>query len=97
MKKIKDMDSYIVDKYINCICEINNYIYNAPDDLQICIFKKEIFADKPWCFNFEPIGYVIIVSRLWTDETLYKGSTIDNPDLTFEDICQACNLKTSIF
>lgn len=95
-KKIKDMTSTEVAKYMDCIFNIHNFMWDIDESDEISISKRDIF-DPNDMFQFEPTDYVITVSKLWSDEVLYKGSTIDNPDLTFEDICKTCNLKTSLF
>ena len=96
MKKIKDMSQSEVEQYIDCIFHIHNFMWDVAEENEISLTKRDIF-DPDDAFLFEPTDYIITVSKLWSDEVIYKASTIDNPDLTFEEICRACNLKTSLF
>lgn len=96
MNKIKDMTQSEVERYIDCIFHIHNFIGDVDEENEISLTKLAIF-DPNDAFLFEPTDYIITVSKLWSDEVIYKASTIDNPDLTFEEICRVCNLKTSLF
>ena len=88
MKKIKDMSEHEINEYMKAIELINNIYNNFAIADEICLFA-----------NAEINGnYQITVDYLWKNGCeIGTFGTMDNPDLTFEDICRACNLKTSLF